>query len=63
MESGKPTISAGLWTSTLSGFLNICYKKNFDVNLIPKITKLIGQIFFGAWFSFGRKPNQCIPMK
>lgn len=52
MENGKPTLSADLWTSALSRFLTICYKKDFDINLIPKITELIGPIFFWRAISF-----------
>lgn len=52
MESGKPTLSADVWTNALSRFLTICYKKDLGVNLIPKIVELIGPIFFWRAISF-----------
>lgn len=63
VESGRPTLSADLWTSALSRFLTICYKKDFDVNLIPKMAELIGPIFFWRAISFweeaeSMKPNE-----
>lgn len=61
MESGKPTLSADLWTSALSRFLTICYKKDFNVNLIPKIVELIGPIFFWRAISFWEEAEAMKP--
>lgn len=52
MESGRPTLSADVWTTALSSFLAICYKKDFDAHLIPNIVELIGPIFFWRVISF-----------
>lgn len=63
MESGKPTLSADLWTSALSRFLTYCYKKDFDANLIPKIVELIGPIFFWRVISFWEEVELMEPNK
>jgi len=48
----KPAISSALWVDALARFLNICYEKNFNVKLIPKICRLIAPIFYWRAISF-----------
>lgn len=57
----KPTTSSVLWTDVLARFLNICYKRNFNVKLIPKISRLIAPIFYWRVISFWEEMKDLKP--
>lgn len=48
----KPTLSATFWIEASSKFLKRCYKKKFNIKLIPKICHLIAPIFYWRVISF-----------
>ena len=59
----KPTISSALWVDALARFLNICYEKNFNVKLIPKIWRLIAPIFYWRAISFWEEIKYLDPIE
>ena len=59
----KPTISSALWVDVLARFLNICYEKNFNVKLIPKIWRLIAPIFYWRAISFWEEIKYLDPIE
>ena len=59
----KPTISSALWVNALAKFLNICYEKNFNVKLIPKICRLIAPIFYWRVISFWEEIKYLDPIE
>jgi len=59
----KPTISSALWVDVLARFLNICYEKNFNVKLTPKICHLIAPIFYWRVISFWKEMKYLNPIE
>lgn len=59
----KPTISSALWVDALARFSNICYEKNFNVKLIPKICRLIAPIFYWRTISFWAEMKYLNPIE
>jgi len=59
----KLTVSSDLWTDVLARFLNLCYAKNFNVKLIPKICHLIAPIFYWRVISFWEEMNYLNPIE
>lgn len=52
IKSGKPVLSADLWTSVLAMFLKVCYSKNFDINNLPFLARVITPIYLLRAVSF-----------
>jgi len=52
IKTGKPILSADLWTSVLTSFLKTCYRRSFNVKKLSSVSELITPIYLWRAVSF-----------
>lgn len=61
--NGKPELSLSDWVNTLAKFVDICFKKQFDIESTPKLCHLIEPIFYWRAISFWEEMKHLTPPK